>query len=423
MRILHIVHQYPPDFSGGTELYTQALARRQAGLGHSVAVLAPSTLPPEGEALATSDEEGLRAYRVRLGPRGRGRVFWDTFGRRSVTVALDAILAREKPDLAHIQHLMGLPAGLAQRLRAAGIPYLVTLHDYYYFCANAQLLTNDSGQICDGPVWWVNCGRCALARAGLGRLAPLGAAVAPVMALRQSRLGQALAGADTIIAPTRFVAQAYRRMGLGGEKILVLPHGIALAPAQPLAPVRRAPGEPLRVVYIGGLAWQKGIHILVAAVNRLPGGAVRLAIHGNESAFPDYVAQLKALAAHPGITFGGPLDRGRLWATLAAADVLVAPSIWYEVAPMVILEAFYAGLPIVASNLGGLAELIHHGEDGLLVPPGDDQALAEALALLSREPERLAALRAAIRPVRTSAEHVSDIMALYDQILTRRPAS
>jgi glycosyltransferase involved in cell wall biosynthesis len=420
MRILHIVHQYPPDYLGGTELYTQALARRQASLGHTVAVLAPSPRPAGGEPLQVEENEGVRVYRVRLGRRGSGRVFWDTFGRRELSQGLGRALAQERPELAHIQHLMGLPASVAEQLRAAAVPYLVTLHDYYYFCANAQLLTNDRGRLCDGPALWINCGRCAIARAGFNPLWPLAPAVAPLMAVRQRRLGRALAQAERVIAPTRFVAQSYRGQGLGEGKIVVVPHGIALPPERPPERRPRAPGEPLRVTYIGGLAWQKGVHVLVAAVNRLPPSAVRLAIHGNENAFPDYVARLKAAASHHAISFGGTLTRDQLWATLADSDVLVAPSLWYEVAPMVILEAFYAGVPLVASRLGGLAELVSHDRDGLLVPPGDEPALADALALLADEPERLAALRAGIRPVRTAAEHANEVIALYGQCLTDR---
>jgi glycosyltransferase involved in cell wall biosynthesis len=417
MRLLHVVHQYPPDYLGGTELYTQSLARRQAEAGHDVAVFAPVPHPQGPDLPRAEVEAGVRVYRAPAGPRSATALFLATFAAPILGRAFRQLLALEKPDLVHIQHVMGLPAALARSIRAAGIPYLVTLHDYYYLCANAQLLTNYDQTVCPGPRWWLNCGRCALARAGHDRLAPLAPAVAPLMALRHRQLARLLAHAAHIIAPTHFVASTYGGMGIAPGQMTVVPHGLALSPGKPIDRPARPAGAPLSVIFFGSLAWQKGVHTLVAAVNRLPAGTVRLSIFGNENVFPDYVAALKAMARHPAITFGGPLDRAALWQALAAADVAVVPSLWYEVSPLVINEAFAAGLPIVASDLGGLAELIADGRDGLLVPPGDDLALANALQSLHRHPDLLAHLRAGIRPVPTLADHHDAVIAIYRQLI------
>jgi glycosyltransferase involved in cell wall biosynthesis len=95
---------------------------------------------------------------------------------------------------------------------------------------------------------------------------------------------------------------------------------------------------------------------------------------------------------------GAPLDRAGVTAALADDDVLVVPSRWYENSPNVILEAFAAGVPVVAAGHGGLAEMVRDGVDGLLFRPGDAAALAAALRRLAAEPGLLAQLGAGVRP-------------------------
>ena len=227
------------------------------------------------------------------------------------------------------------------------------------------------------------------------------------------RLRRVLAGAAAIIAPTHFVRQTYAALGLPVARLVVVGHGLALPPGY--VPPKREAARPgmLHVVYLGSVAWQKGVHVLVAAVNQLPHEGVRLTIYGSLDDFPDYVADLRARATHPGIRFAGRIDRAALWAALAQADVLAVPSLWYETAALVIQEGFAAGLPVVAADLGALTERVRDGVDGLLLPAGDAAAWRDALRRLRDTPGLLDQLRTNIQPVRTIAEHVSEIERVY----------
>ena len=413
LRILHIIHQYLPERIGGTELYTRTLAQYQATAGDSPAIFVPSTVSagwPEPVM-----EDGVRVYRFPVGTRAARRVFFDTFGQRKIDAAFDQVLAQEKPDLVHIQHLMGLPVSIANRLARGKVPYIVTLHDYWYLCANAQLLTNYDNTICDGPNWWLNCGRCALVRAGLPQAKVVAPAIAPIMAARNKKLQRVLAKANLLIAPTNFVRQTYAGLGVPEDKIRVIPHGIKLPHGNVSRPEKK--DLSLAIVYIGGISRQKGLHVLVEAVNQLPEEDFQLAIYGDESAFPDYAAQLKQQASHPGITFGGRLPHKDLWSVLANQDVLVTPSLWYETASLIVQEAFASGVPVVASDIGALKERVDDGINGILVPPGDIDALRDTLRQLQQEPARLARLRSGIKPVRTISEHARAVSRAYQSIL------
>ena len=424
MRILHLVHQYAPEHLGGVELYTQSLARYQIGqLGHEAAVLYPSEREAEGASLRQdSDAAGVRVYAVRLGARSRAQVFLSTFGQKEIGQGVAAALDEFRPTIVHVQHLMGMPAGVVEQALATRAPVIITLHDYWFPCANAQLVTNYDGSVCEGPRWWLNCGRCAVARAGVKGDRWLAPTVAPLMALRSHRLRRVLAWGQRVIAPTHFVRDTYARLGMPADNIVVVPHGIEVP-----AHVRAATSQeqrrdgPLHIVYVGSLAWQKGVHVLVDAVNEIEAGKVRLSIYGGLDKYPEYVAALRGASRHPGIHFGGRIGREALWQLLSQkADVVVVPSIWYETSSLVTQEAFAAGVPVVASQLGALAERVTDGVDGLLFPPGDASALRERLMRLQNDGEFLDELRANIRPQRTMKEHVADVDAIYRGALAER---
>ena len=410
MRILHIAHQYLPEKVGGVELYTrwvtQALSRR----GHQVAIFYRRSAPGSGLA-ARTDEADVRIWAVWDGPLTPVGRFLATWRAPLVRRHFEHVLDAFAPDLIHVEHLMGLPAALIHFVRQRGIPYVITLWDFWWVCANAQLLTNDRHLICDGPRLYLNCARCALARAEHEALWPALPPLAVLLADRNRRLRRILMGAEQLIAPTEFVRRWYAAHRIPEERLLTLPPGLTY----PAIPRReRGGGEPLRFAYIGGLSWQKGVHVLVEALGGLPG--CELWIAGDESADPAYVARLKA-AASPNIRFLGRLTREQVWATLAQVDVVVVPTLWYETFSIIVSEAFAAGCPVLASRLGPLVDRVRDGVDGLLLPPGDVQAWRAAAWRLLTEPALLRRLRANVRPPLTLEEHAERLEATYRRLI------
>lgn len=409
MRILHLIHQFPPEKIGGSELYTQALAHYQVAQGHAVAIFTPTTAPMPDARLPVTDN-GLRVYRIPVGERSATAVFRSNFRQPTLEQAFAQTLQQEQPDMVHMQHLIGLPWNLVRHIQQAGLPYVITLHDYWYVCANAQLLTNYDETVCPGPNYWLNCAHCALARVGHGGFVPAIPVLAPLFAYRHGRLQPILRQARRLITPTHFTAAIYAQLGLPADQIEVIPYGIRVPAALPPRP----PHDGLHIGYIGGIAPQKGVHILIEAVNQLTDDRLRLTIYGDQQAFPDYAAHLRKQAVHPGITFAGQLPQSQLWPALAELDVVVAPTLWYETAVLVVQEAFAAGVPVVASDIGVLPERVRAGVDGLLFPPGDAAALAAILQELADHTEKLAQLRAGIQPVVTIAENATAVMRVYE---------
>jgi glycosyltransferase involved in cell wall biosynthesis len=214
--------------------------------------------------------------------------------------------------------------------------------------------------------------------------------------------------------PSAFVKDWYTAHGFPLDKTQVLPLGIDTA--QVIKQSVKDAHEPFRFGYIGGISPQKGLHVLIEAFNALNQPA-ELWIAGDELAFPDYVAQLRNMAG-PSVHFLGTLDRTGVWQTLAQLDVAVVPSLWYETFSIIISEAFAAGVPVIASKIGPLADRVRHGIDGLLFEPGNIDALSAAMGRLLLESDLLADLRENIQPPLSLDDHVKQLQEIYEQVLS-----
>ena len=412
MRVLHVVHQYLPDQVGGTELYTHWLVQRLQRRGHHVTVF--FRRDRSGSGFECCDEEnGVRICAAWSGSVTSEQRFMSAFSDRHLFDAFQHVLQDAQPDIVHIQHLLGLPIALVRHVMNAKVPVVITLHDFWWVCANAQLLTNFDQQVCDGPRMYLNCARCAVARTGRSSLWPMLPVIPVPLAWRNYLLRRVLRAANWAVAPTMFVREWYVNHGVPRERSSVIPHGL-----DPPAQLRhRPPNEdrPLRCAYIGGLSWQKGVHVALEAFGRV-NGKVEFWIAGDESADPDYVSYLREQAP-PSVRFLGKLAREAVWEILSQVDAVVVPSIWYETFSFLVSEAFAAGLPVIASRQGALAERVNDGVDGLLVPPGDVAAWRATLQRLVDEPELLSQLSANVQPPLSLDGHVDEVESVYRRVL------
>src|SRR5262249_37219302 len=151
----------------------------------------------------------------------------------------------------------------------------------------------------------------------------------------------------------------------------------------------------LRIAFLGRFDPTKGADVLVKAVRSLPDAALELHLFGvvQSHGAVEYGRLLRRLAANdPRIRFSGPVGSDQVIELLGNFDALAVPSRWLETGPLVVLEAFAAGVPVLGSSLGGVAELVNDGVDGLLVPPDSVPDWSAALRRLCEDPALLAHL-------------------------------
>ena len=237
---------------------------------------------------------------------------------------------------------------------------------------------------------------------------------------RPARIRKGMEGVDRVLAYTRLTEDLLGRNGIGKDKTIVSPYGIDAARLREAGATRR-PSDTLRVGFVGTLAPHKGPDLPIRAFRTLPRHLdVTLRVHGG-GGYEEYAEGLRRLTGGDArITLAGAFAKEDLGRVLGGMDVLVVPSRWYENAPGVIFEAFAAGLPVVATDLGGMSEFVRHGENGLLFPLDDAGALAGLLRRLAEEPGLLRKLGDGVPPVKTVGEYAGELEGVYAGLAGQR---
>jgi glycosyltransferase involved in cell wall biosynthesis len=212
---------------------------------------------------------------------------------------------------------------------------------------------------------------------------------------------------DAFLAPTAFARDRAVEFGVAPARARVLRLGVLRSPPRSRAAATRR----RRVGFVGTVAPHKGLHVLVEAFRALPDEGASLGVHGSETVHPSYAASVRRAAASDSrIRFHGPFPESEQERVLGGMDVLALPSIWWENSPLTVLEALGGGVPVVASETGGVGELIAEGA-GVLVPPGDVAALRSALGDVTSG-ARLGEAHEPL-PLKTVADHAAELEAVY----------
>jgi glycosyltransferase involved in cell wall biosynthesis len=401
MRVLHLNEHL--GWLGGIETYLLSLTPLLVERGHEVLI-----------GYASGDGS--------LVPRSRQLPLLSHADRRAERECYDQVsrlITEERPDLAHLHNVHDIGA-IAACLDS--VPTVVTAHDYRYICPTSSLYYNRTQRICERT-----CGLgCFATTVRHHCLTPR-----PRYAMRYyRRVRWMMANARRFkctIAPSSYAAERFVRSGFPRERVRVLPYFCPIEPADRPSP-EHTEREPV-VLFVGRVTPRKGYECFIRALGLLP-ATVRGLIVGECS--PEQHRQIMGVASRAGC-------RDRLdvepWASRQAirsvyerATVFVFPSLWAETLGIVGLEALACGVPVVASDVGGVREWLRPSETGLLVPPNDSSALAVAVKRLLddgglRQTMSRAGADLILRRFAPS-EHVDQLLAIYDEVrLSCAPAT
>jgi glycosyltransferase involved in cell wall biosynthesis len=448
VKLLHVPFTWYPAACGGTEVYVRALMRELAEMGWESEIAVP------GKVNETAMWDGVKVHRVAMADELTQEMLYGG-GEPLSAQAFGGVLDVSRPDVIHFHAYS--PAVSVRWLEAArvrGIPCVYTYHTPTLACGRGTLMRWGSVP-CDGKMKPLRCAACSLH--GMGVSKPLSWALAvtspvtqalrervpfriwPLMKRRTAAVHEWLAGMSCVVALCQWGREVLERNGVSPERLRVVRHGLAggerggegetgrLGDSETRRggdaergrrgdletwrlgegeTERRGDSEILRVVFFGRLDRTKGLHVLVEALRLMPELKVELHCHlirdeSAEAAMHPLLCQMKSDARvhlHP------PVASDEVAHTMSSYDAVVVPSIWLETGPLVVLEAFEAGVPVLGSRLGGIAEWVTHERDGLLFPPGDAEAWARGLKCLAHDSKLLTQLRAGVRqPPRMSA--------------------
>ncbi len=433
MKILMAVHHLPPHYTGGAEWRTLRTAVALQERGYQVRVVSIESIKGDPQAgLTWYDEvyQGVPVRRLTFNLESAPDIFRWKYDNPWVGAHIEALLRLERPDVFHMIGGYLITASALDAAARVGIQSVVSLTDYWWICPRISLLRSD-GTLSTVPVQAETCVRCMAEEQRRFRLP--GKFLPGLMDLywkqqheRAKKVGDrldyllgALNRTQAILCPSVFLMSMYARMGVRQELMRYVRQGRDFPGLTPEQLVKKA-SPVLRVGYIGQIAKLKGVHVLIEAIRRLPGVPVKLDIYGDTSAFPKYTAELQRLAGDDArIRLAGTFSF--LSETLQDLDVVVVPSMWYENSPNSILEAFAHRTPVITARLGGMAELVQDGKNGLLFAPGDAADLARKIKSLVDAPEILARLQAGIEPVKGIAAEMDELELVYTGLIGQPP--
>ncbi len=447
LNVLHAIHDFLPRHRAGSEIYALNLCQELQNRCHVTVLCADYDQARTHGNLMWRLHDGVPV--VELANNWPFRTLAETYSSSLVDDRIGQVLDAVQPDVVHVHNLLNLSFELPALARTRGIPVVATLHDYTLVCASGgQRLHRAEQHVCH-TIDLDRCARCFrqspfYAQMSVGRTLPAGplhflaraatrllpAAVlertgqtagraigpsvtAADMAQRQEAARKVFDDVDLFVAPSESLADEYRRLGVDANKLRVSDYGFPELASEPERPA----SDRLRVGYVGSIVWHKGVHVLIeAAAKLLPASGWQISIHGSLEVSPDYVAAQKRAAEGLPVRFMGPFDRNQMADVFSQIDVLVVPSLWLENSPLVIHEAFMAGVPVIGSRIGGTADLIRDGVNGLLYDPTSATALRDTLQCLIDDPDRLTQLTPRAGEVKTIQDDAREWRAIYADI-------
>lgn len=385
MRILVAHNAYL--YRGGEDTVVEAEISLLRGYGHDV-------------MLYRRDNAELDAL-----PRWKAAV--DSVWSKRTIDEVGRLLCSFRPHLMHVHNTFPLISpslyGVADRW---GVPVVQTLHNFRLLCPQAMLMRN--GRYCDDCVgrWpW----RAVLHRCYRGSLAQTAVSAGVLSAHRA--LGTWRSRVHRFIVLNQMCREIFIRGGLPAEKLCIKPNFVEAA---------GTPGDHARSggLFIGRLAPEKGVLTLVQALQQKPGTRITVCGSGPLQGVVEQSKQLDYVG----------FERGEaLRARIAGAAFLVMPSTGIESFGLAAIEAFACGTPVIASRHGGLREIVEHGRNGLLVPPGDAKALAKAMDYAFAHPMQMR--RMGIEAYQTylarytPERNYATLLSIYHQALAPLPTS
>ena len=430
-RALFVVHNHPSLYPGGAEQYALELYEELKASSNIepflLARVGPTASTPvrphPGTPLSVIGPEDPNQYLVFTDGADFDPLLLTLRDKSLYTTSFPDLLRAFAPDVVHFQHTHYLGYQLLQATRNTlpDAPLLYTLHEYWPIChRDGLMLRAKDDELCtqESPR---RCNQCF-------------PDISPATFFMRKRFIQShLRLVDVFLAPSEFLRQRYIEWGIPESRIVFNENG--RRPPRKLAAVEERPVRD-RFGFFGQFAPYKGSMILLEAIGVL---ASRIAtgtsaaegshfwLHGGnlEWRSREFQDEFKSLVEANAelVTVGGRYQSHDIPDLMASIDWVVLPSTWWENSPMVIQEAFAHGRPVICSGIGGMAEKVADGVNGLHFRVGDPIGLADVIERAAGERGMWEALRSGIPEVKTTAEDARGLEELYGRLLTKTVGS
>lgn len=414
MKIIHCLNQYMPLAMAGTEIYTHTLAQSQVSSGHKVAVITPHIdyyRPGCINGHYVYDNIDVYQYLETADPTDRQIHYGNK--KPAGLENFKRLVLSLKADVIHFHELnrsVGLTAAHVKVARECGAKIVLTMHLSSYTC-NTNILVRD-GKLCDGKIRKYACSVCsyktlfhmpslpsaALATTGIlceytgitnkirtGKITTLIRLPSGIQRIK-NELAELVDSVDQFVSYARWYKTILLENGIPQNKITLVPAALVTKEKNKTAKAAVSSGLPVKMVFVGRIQYVKGLHLIIEAVKQFSAGQLHLDIYGMPEETSYYQQCIKDSAGVDSICWKGPLMHRDVVAGLAQYDILCLASVFSEMSPLVIQEAFAAGIPVLASKVYGNMEQVRDLHNGILVEFNSARSLQEKLHLLVNNP-------------------------------------
>ncbi|HRO41271.1 MAG TPA: glycosyltransferase [Flavipsychrobacter sp.] len=443
MKIIFCLNHFLPQQVAGTEIYTFSLMKELQKRHVECIALIPnyektinSTYWIDGIRVVQYAEPSILDRELFMGKRVPDGI-----------KAFQEVLQAERPDIVHFQEVAGGNGLTLFHLKVAkeqGAKVVMTFHLAGYSCRTGDLMFKQQ-TLCDGIIDEHRCSLCFLHHKGYESISTPVAKVSAALfkvgldtSSIPNRIGTSLsfhflikelrnnllqiaAISDKVVSLTHWYYDILIKNGIDAQKLTVITQGL---PLKDTSVVAKRPDKivPLRLIFIGRITPLKGVHLLIEAFGEIDPLTVSLHIYGSTTD-QQYEKQCKiASVSMPNVKWMGQLEQAQVIPTMQRYHALCLPSTFSEMSPLVIQEAFAAGIPVVASNIYGNAEQVKDGENGLLFAFNDAIALRERIMQLIQQPTLLEHLTAGILTPRSFGAVADEYQQLYFNLLSSAPS-
>jgi glycosyltransferase involved in cell wall biosynthesis len=440
MKVLLIVNGFPPTRWAGTETYTAAIAGELMGKGHDVQVLCCGDWHDgQHHWNGFSDDlyNGIPVRRINLNWQKSPDPQKHLYNNPVVARFMDDYLKEIEPDLVHVTSCETLSASVLDVVKGMHIPLVFSITDFWFLCPSLNLLRSD-GNNCTGITTSWDCLQCVArpskpyqwanhvlpekgVRTFLTQLSKIPAVtrhrgfrgMVMDMTDRKQFMRRMFSLPDVRLVASEFVRDVHVENGFV-DPIQLHSYGHDLSWLKKYRGKVKSP--TINVGFIGRISKSKGVHLLLEAARRVGNSTskkIRFLIYGNLNQHPDYARRLEVLMEGlENVEFCGTYPRDMSGDVFSKIDVLAVPSLWYDF-PLIIHEAFSTKTPVIATNLGSMAETVSHDLNGLLFERGDVKDLVDQIRRIADEPGLLQKLQAGIPNVKSIKEDVDELEKIY----------
>ena len=395
MKVLKVIHGFPPDYMAGSEVYSYHLVKALLKKVDQINVFT-SVDNEFDQEYSTYDEiyNGISVHRINK--FRRDYTYQQKFYDKGIEQDFRKYLNKVKPDIVHFGHLSHLSTRLLPIVKNEyQLPIVFTVHDFWLFCVKGQLINQDN-KICSGASA-EKCHHCS----------PYQTTIKEIQG-QLTFMKTLLDMVNVFLVPSHTLRDYYLQQGVPAEKLIFSKYGFDTHKIN-FHRKQYNNTSSLNFGFIGRIIPTKGIGVLIDAFKNTN---ANLSIYGG-------VGSQKRFLEQNNIQFKGAYDNNNINQILNAIDVLIVPSTWLENSPLVIQEAFLAGIPVITSNIGGMKELVTDGVNGFLFEAGNTKSLQTCISKITNNPKLLNDLSISSDEVRDIDDDANFVHGIYQKACSK----